>query len=443
VKHMKNKLGFLIKHSLDKKIKAKTFKIVNIIMAILMILTVNMDKIISSFGGNFKDENFIYVYDEIGTLDSFESYFETLTEGIPSFENTTVKYVTDIETIKEEITEEKNSDILIQIKYDDDEYVKAEMYSFDVIDAISFQTLSNVLNSIKSEFALSNSNIDMEELVKISTPISIARITLDENLDENSEAREMFGYIVSMIFVIPFFIIIMMLVQMIGAEINEEKTSRSMEIIISNVSPRTHFAAKLFSSISFVLLQILLMFGYSLLGLLIRVIMGGGIDLSVSNTFGLGISEIFEMLKSTGLLSEILTALPLLLLLIVFNLAAYAILTGVLASVTTSIEDFQQIQTPIMILVMTSYFVAFMVTSFEGAIFIKAMSYIPFLSSMIAPVLFFAGQMTMIELGISTLISLVGCVILFIFGLRVYKVGILNYSSKDLWKKIFKSMKEN
>ena len=32
-------------------------------------------------------------------------------------------------------------------------------------------------------------------------------------------------------------------VSMIGAEINEEKTSKSMEIIISSVSPKIHFAA--------------------------------------------------------------------------------------------------------------------------------------------------------------------------------------------------------
>jgi len=27
------------------------------------------------------------------------------------------------------------------------------------------------------------------------------------------------------------------------------------------------------------------------------------------------------------------------------------------------------------------------------------------------------------------------------YGLRIYKVGILNYSSKDLWKKMFKALK--
>ena len=47
------------------------------------------------------------------------------------------------------------------------------------------------------------------------------------------------------IMILPFFMLTMYLVQMIGAEINEEKTTKSMEIIISNVSPKTHFFSKL------------------------------------------------------------------------------------------------------------------------------------------------------------------------------------------------------
>ena len=49
--------------------------------------------------------------------------------------------------------------------------------------------------------------------------------------------------------------LIIFLVQMIGAEVNEEKTTKSMEIIISNVSPKTHFLSKVLSSNLFVIIQ--------------------------------------------------------------------------------------------------------------------------------------------------------------------------------------------
>ncbi len=83
-----------------------------------------------------------------------------------------------------------------------------------------------------------------------------------------------------------------------------------------------------------------------------------------------------------------------------------------------------------------------MASAFEGALFVKIVAYIPMLSFLIAPVIFLLGQISLIELIISTIICGVVTYLLFHFGLRIYKVGILNYSSQDLWKKIFKSVKE-
>mgnify|MGYP006985849785 CR=1 FL=1 len=108
---------------------------------------------------------------------------------------------------------------------------------------------------------------------------------------------------------------------------------------------------------------------------------------------------------------------------------------------TTSTEDFQQLQTPIMMIIMVGYYLAIMASQFEGALFIKIVSYIPMLSFMLSPGLFILGQISLIELGISTAITGVFTFFLFKYGLRIYKVGILNYSSSKLWKKMFQSLK--
>jgi len=120
----------------------------------------------------------------------------------------------------------------------------------------------------------------------------------------------------------------------------------------------------------------------------------------------------------------------------------YAIVAGVLASMTTNIEDYQQLQTPLMIILMVGYYIAIMASAFEGAVFVKIVAYIPMLSFLVAPVIYLLGQITLIELIISTIICIAVTYIFFYFGLRIYKVGILNYSSQNLWKKIFKSINE-
>ena len=60
---MTNKLKFLTKMSLNKKIKTKWFLIANLIFAILIIGLINVDSIIKFFGGDFDETQEILVID--------------------------------------------------------------------------------------------------------------------------------------------------------------------------------------------------------------------------------------------------------------------------------------------------------------------------------------------------------------------------------------------
>ena len=79
---------------------------------------------------------------------------------------------------------------------------------------------------------------------------------------------------------------------------------------------------------------------------------------------------------------------------------------------------------------------------FSGSIFIKIMSYMPFISSMLSPTLYVMGEIGLIDLLISIVLLIGTIYVLMKYGLRIYKVGILNYSQTGLWKKMFKAMKE-
>ena len=79
---MKNKLLFLIKTSINKKIKTKWFKVVNIILCILIVALSNIDRLITIFGGDFNKPTKVYVIDEIGYYDEFESIFNKYTKNV-------------------------------------------------------------------------------------------------------------------------------------------------------------------------------------------------------------------------------------------------------------------------------------------------------------------------------------------------------------------------
>ena len=242
--------------------------------------------------------------------------------------------------------------------------------------------------------------------------------------------------------------LIITVVQMIGAEINEEKTSKGMEIIISSVSPQTHFLSKLVSSNLFALLQTSLLFVYSVLGAGIRYITRGTLNigqllsnLATSENASVGANEIMELVKQSDMLVQLKTGIPFFIVLILLTFAAYTLFIGILASITTNMEDFNQIQTPVMIFLLAGYFLAIYASVFQGSVFLKTMSYIPFISGILAPVMYSLGEVGVIDLFISIILLVGTILILYKYGLKIYKVGILNYSSSNLWKKIFKALR--
>ncbi len=437
---MKDKAKFLIKQSLKKKMKTKWFLVANIILCLLLVALINMDNIISFFGGDFDEKTKIYVVDEVGVYESYETIFNELGKSMPEdFTNyELVKDSTSIEELKEDIKEK--DDIIVNIKASDEELIEANLISYEPIETITKQLLTTSLTSIKTSLSLASFGLTEEELMKISEPITINEEFTNPDIDENAEAKDILSTGSLIIFLIPFFILVILIVQMIGAEINDEKSTRGMEIIISNVSPKVHFLSKILATTGFAIIQCLLTFVYGIFGLLIRRLGAGSISLA-NNDFGESLKNVYETLKNTGMLDSLLQGLPIIIIIFLFSFLIYALLAGILASMTTSIEDFQQLQSPLMILIMFGYYVALMASMFEGSIFIKVVSYLPFISALVAPITFLLGQTTILDLCITLGVLVFTTYILIHYGIRIYKVGILNYSSKDLWKKVFKSLR--
>lgn len=435
---MKTKTKFLIKQSLAKKTNTKWFKVVNILLLVLLVAIVNIDSIINLFGGDFKNEKSIYVLDEVGVYPSFETYFNTIKDTVSDMANYTVENSTEEINALTKKLEEEHDDIVIYLTKSDTNYMEAKVYSYEPLDLVVRELINSSLNTIKSEYALATSNIDPEVLASISSPINIENIIANPE-SEDSEAKDIMSAGIIMIFLIPFFILIVLLTQMIGAEINDEKSTRGMEIIISNVSPEAHLFSKIISSTLFALIQLGLMLVYGGIALLIRYLINGSLTGSV--IAGANLNKVVDMLKNSGMLGLIMKSLLPVVVLFILSFLIYALLASILASMTTSIEDYQQLQTPLMLILMAGYYLGIMASVFKGSLFIKIVSYIPFLSALVAPTLFWLGETTIIELWISVIILLASCLIIFKYGIRVYKVGILNYSSKDLWKKVFKSLK--
>lgn len=433
---MSKKLKYLTKISLDKKIKTKWFLVANIIIAVLFISLINIDYIIKFFGGDFDEGVNLIVVDNTNSL--YEDLKDNFNNNISYLENftkdtTITKSNKSIEELKEDI---KDNDVILVIDNDLDNYIKSSIISKNDIDTIIYQVLSSSLNKIKVTAMLNKYGITNEQLIDIEKEVVIEKDILEDN---DSSLSNMVLSVISPIVILPLFMLILYLIQMIGSEINEEKSTKAMEIIISNVDPKTHFMSKLLAGNLFVIIQSVLLIIYTLIGGVIRFIISGGMVLDGKGEF---MGEVTKVLNEIDIVSKLDLVIPLAIVMVIVTFIAYSLLAGILASMTTNMEDFQQLQTPITVISLLGFYLSMASSMFDGSLFIRIMSYVPFVSSFLSISLFTIGEIGVFDVIISISIMCGLIFVLYKYGLKIYKVGILNYSSNNLWKKMFKAMKE-
>ena len=427
---MSNKFWYLTKQSLRKKIKSKWFIGVNIMLALVIIALININSIIAFFGGDFNEKTKILVVDK--TDISFEVFKQSMKEITKEEEEEKVVVKASNKTEKQLKKDLKDNQVAIVFENDEENFVTAKVISKEKIDSSTYQYISQGLNSTKTSVALVKTNTDPILLAKISSPMTTERIVLNDkkSVDENMEM--VMGSLFPTL-ILPFFMLIIFLVQMIGGEICEEKTTKSMEIIISNVSPKVHLLSKVIASNLFIIIQGLLLVLYSVIGILISTKGHLSIDPNVDS--------LLTATVESGFLDKIITLLPAILIMMLLSFLAYSLIAGILAAMTTNMEDFNQIQTPIMLVLLAGYYLAIMAGMFDGSILIRILSYVPFISCLVSPSLYIIGQISMIDVIISIIVLIVTILVMIKYGLKVYKIGILNYSNEKMLSRFAKSLK--
>ena len=434
-----NKLWYLVKTSLNKKLKSKWFIAINILLLILIVSLINIDNIIKYFGGDFNDPTNVYVISSEDLYDTFKTNLDNSVYLDKDLKLNASHYEDDQKALEKEIKKDEKKDIIVILEKQENNQLSAEVVSYEFISTLIYQNIASALNNTKINYSLLNSSINAEELAKVYEQMKIERKYLSEDLNENEEIMNTIGGVLVPIFIIPIFMLIIMVTSMIGAEINEEKTSKSMEIIISSVSPKTHFLSKMLSANLFILIQGSIILIGGILGIVLR---GNIMDSSIIESLGLKSEGFIQTFVKSGIFDNIINAVPFIIIMMLLTFLAYSLLSGILASMTTSMEDYQQLQTPLMIILMLGYYLAIIASAYDSSVFIKVVSFVPFISGILAPVLLVIGQLTYIEIIISTLLLALTNYLLIKYGIKIYKVGILNYSSSKLWKKMFKAVKD-
>ena len=83
--------------------------------------------------------------------------------------------------------------------------------------------------------------------------------------------------------------------------------------------------------------------------MVVRNMIGGD---SITGGIMSGADGILTTLSSTGIMDKLIYIIPITLVLMVLSFIAYALVAGILASMTVNMDDYQQIQGPILVILL-------------------------------------------------------------------------------------------
>lgn len=290
------------------------------------------------------------------------------------------------------------------------------------LDTLAETTITSMLQNAKNQVAISQIPEQYQKQITSSQLAPEFIYTGDES--ENSG----FLYGVNFVTTLVIYFIIIFGIQLLGSEIFEEKSSRAMEIIITNTKPTTHMVVKIISTLIFLLSIILSV----VLGVLAGVIV---LYFALPQTIGELVDLLLNYLHDFNIVlnAEFFVFLIFVLISSFLAILLFQILAAVTAAMTTSYEDYQKANGPVIIFLLVPY----MISMIGLGSITKVLVFIPFFTPFFAPKLYLGADISLLLFGVIIVIQLITVLILFKLASPIYREGLLNYSTSS-FKQILK-----
>lgn len=390
----------------------KSFVIANALLAILIIGLVNLPSIIGLFQSDDPvDEHVVNVI----IVNETDDPDTNIAEALDAYYN--------IDGVDQTFT-------LAQEAYDEDEFWDDEETdvllifkgNLEVPDITIYNTVSHL-----EGFFISQTQQYLNTLQGIEhAHFDFAERPVTDPDDEEDELDRMFIDQIASLLVLPMFILILLGTQFLGVDIIEEKSTKAIETIIASVPARTHFLSKISSNMVFIIAQGGLLISFALIGTLANRLFpseGNGGALSL-------LGEIAERVPNWP------SILIMTFLFIVVGAFFYLVMASLLAAISTTQEDFQQFNTPMVLLILASYYLAAFLPMSGADRALQVIAFIPLFAPLVGPIAYATGSMTLLM----SIISFAVLALFTFFAMRIiapaYKIAILSYEETKFFKRI-------
>lgn len=400
-----NKFYHVFKYEFFTSLKDKAFLISTAITLVLIIAGTNIPRLISIFSsGDKKDEKTAIVFD---AGDNYKDEELNLVFGQHKWTRTSkedeVKILAEDETYDLGIV---FSDASYKI------YIKTESMG----DFFSQSAFNNLVRSKYQANVLEQKGFTELEIEEFTNK----KIT-GEFINVGKDISKTFWIAYVLLFLL--YMSTIMYGQKILMSVIVEKSTKTMELLITSVSTNALIFGKVFANASVALLQFLL------------IIITAVVSFLMSSSSWANFSE-----KSTDILAMAINP-SIIILAIVFFLIGffeYAFMYAGLGSTVSRLEESQSVATIPMFLVMAGFMTAIFSLGSPNNTFTIVASYLPFLSPFVMFMRIVVSDISVLSIAIAISINLITIVVVGIIAARIYSVGVLMYGKSP---SIFKLIK--
>jgi ABC-2 type transport system permease protein len=201
----------------------------------------------------------------------------------------------------------------------------------------------------------------------------------------------------------------------------QEKSNRVIEIVISAIKPRALMLGKVYGVGSVGLLQMTIWGAVALLLITFRA--------DVLGLFGIS-GKAIEM--------PALDLIDVLVVVAYFGLGyfLYAALYAAVGAMVNSDQEAQQVQTPIMMLLIVPMLCVQLVSNSPRGAATQALTQVPFFSPVLMPMRYLLGGASWLEVGVSMAILVASNAAAIWMAARIYRVGILMYGKRPSMREL-------
>ena len=412
------KFGVIFQYELMNYIKNKSYVITTVIIALvagIIMFVPNFIDIGSVTGENKNDvsdensgadsDSTILVYDKSGMVTDI-SFIQNF------YHDDAIKKASGENELVDKVkADEVSAGFVVNSLTDYDYYVYNQSMTDD--NQVVFTQVMTVLNQM---VYCQKNGIDYASLTQAFNP----QIDCHENI-LGKDMGSNYWYCYGLVMII--FMIIIMYGSMVATSVTQEKSNRTMEVLVTSVDTNLLFFAKVLAGAVAALIQSAVMLGTVLISYKINQDKWGGM-LNMVLDIPANVLVVFALFGIGGFLF-------------------YTFIYGAIGALVSKTEDINKSAGGVQMVIMIVYFITLASLTDVDGIMIKVTSFLPVssYSAMFARVAM--GSVNTWEIVVSFIILVASIVVVGIIGAKIYRMGTLRYGNPIKLSNAFKSIKEN